>query len=254
MAKICWGMSDIDDLWGHKPLPHLAGFHDLMASHGNFLPDDGQANHRPRSFVFKLPDDYIPPASGGGAKWWSEYADGDEQPKPKQKKDKKDQRPKPKEQKEQSDSPSPPSSKSKSSSASSAVASSRPERSDFTTSQGGDSGYHRDLFGCLDDLEVFWLVLCCGATFIPSACNFAHSRGERCTPYHCILPSHPVWTRSNIRKLRGDTETHYHEDLCIYCLCCPCATCQDARELKDLGHGDILWRVSPPPDRSHESE
>jgi membrane associated rhomboid family serine protease len=121
-------MADLDEFWGDQPPTPRAGFHDLMASVGN-LPQSEQAKYNRRSFGVGLPDDYIPPASAGGAGWWNEDSGGDTHPKPKQKKakkdkkDKKDHPPKPKKQKEHSDSPSPPSSKSKSSSSSSSVTS-----------------------------------------------------------------------------------------------------------------------------------
>jgi hypothetical protein len=98
------------------------------------------------------------------------------------------------------------------------------------------SVYRTQLFDCFSDCGILCKVWCCGWTMIPGAENWAGSRRDPCTSCHCCCLAPSMWTRANIRKLRGDASADFCADCCVYVFCWSCALCQDARELKSLGN------------------
>jgi hypothetical protein len=122
-----------------------------------------------------------------------------------------------------------------------------PVRFQFTTADiiASMSGYTTPLCGCLSDPGIALKVCLCGWTLIPSGQNWAVARRDKCGCCHCCMQGLPVWTRTDIRKQRGASGTHFCGDCCVYACCFECATCQDARELKALGEEDPAGYTTP---------
>jgi hypothetical protein len=99
------------------------------------------------------------------------------------------------------------------------------------------AGYSTGLLNCRADCKVCLSVLFCGWTQIPSSCLWAKSRGEKCTFWHWVACTSPVWARANVRHMRGEVDKRYGRDCCTYVWCWPCALCQDLREIKALTGG-----------------
>jgi len=78
------------------------------------------------------------------------------------------------------------------------------------------SGYSSGLFDCTSDMGVCCTGLFCSWSLVPTACDWAHSRGEECTLVHCCTIVYPLWTRSNIRKLNSDNAERYFQDFWVY--------------------------------------
>lgn len=92
--------------------------------------------------------------------------------------------------------------------------------------------YETGIFECMSDCNVCLYGCVCMECLMSQ--NWARSRSEECTIWHCCAPVFPMWTRINIKKMLGSTENNYCGDCCTYFCCFPCAVCQDARQLNKL--------------------
>ncbi|KAH0790993.1 putative Cys-rich domain containing protein [Histomonas meleagridis] len=95
--------------------------------------------------------------------------------------------------------------------------------------------YSTGLFECMKDCKGCLYTMFCFEC--AAAQNWADSRNEPCTICHLCGYACPIWTRSNIRKMLGQTDSHYTTDCFVYTFCGPCAVCQDTRQLDKINRG-----------------